>query len=100
MHIPVLTLSTKDDNKLIEQLKLKKTIEWNKYRSEMNNQTKINNLLNYLIDQIFNKVSRLFVLSFENKDDRTSYSKYYTSSVEIKDFNVLIDGKSFFLMCQ
>ena len=62
----------------------------------MNNQTKINNLLNYLIDQIFNKVSRLFVLSFENKDDRTSYSKYYTSSVEIKDFNVLIDGKSFF----
>ena len=96
MHIPVVTLSTKDDNKLIEQLKLKKTIEWNKYRSEMNNQTKINNLLNYLIDQIFNKVSRLFVLSFENKDDRTSYSKYYTSSVEIKDFNVLIDGKSFF----
>ena len=62
----------------------------------MNNQTKINNLLNYLIDQIFNKVSRLFVLLFENKDDRTSYSKYYTSSVEIKDFNVLIDGKSFF----
>ena len=62
----------------------------------MNNQTKINNLLNYLIDQIFNKVSRLFVLSSENKDDRTSYSKYYTSSVEIKDFNVLIDGKSFF----
>ena len=96
MHIPVVTLSTKDDNKLIEQLKLKKTIEWNKYRSEMNNQTKINNLLNYLIDQIFNKVSRLFVLLFENKDDRTSYSKYYTSSVEMKDFNVLIDGKSFF----
>ena len=62
----------------------------------MNNQTKINNLLNYLIDQIFNKVSRLFVLLFENKDDRTSYSKYYTSSVEMKDFNVLIDGKSFF----
>ena len=33
---------------------------------------------------------------FENKDDRTSYSKHYTPKVEIKDFNVLIDGKSFF----
>ena len=34
--------------------------------------------------------------SFENEEDRTSFSKYYTPSVEIKEFNVLIDGKSFF----
>ena len=67
------------------------------YRSEMNTQAKTNNL-NYLIDQAFNKVNRLFVLPFENVDDRMSFSKYYTPSVEIKDFNVL-DGKSF-LMCQ
>ena len=33
---------------------------------------------------------------FENKDDRASYSKYFTPKVEIKDFNVLIDGKNFF----
>ena len=32
-------------------------------------------------------------MSFENEYDRTSYSKYYTPSIEIKDFNVLIDGK-------
>ena len=37
-----------------------------------------------------------FVLSFENEDDRTSYSKYYVPNVQIKEFNVLIDGKSFF----
>ena len=61
----------------------------------MTNQTKTNNL-NYLIDPTFNKVNRLFVLSFENEEDRTSFSKYYTPKVEIKDFNVLIDGKSFF----
>ena len=67
------------------------------YRSEMNTQAKTNNL-NYLIDQAFNKVNRLFVLPFENVDDRMSFSKYYTPSVEIKDFNVF-DGKSF-LMCQ
>ena len=32
----------------------------------------------------------------KNEDDRISFSKYYTPNVEIKDFNVLIDGKSFF----
>ena len=95
--MPVVTLSTKDDNNFLEQLKsgFKRTIKWNKYRSEMTNQTKTNNL-NYLIDPTFNKVNRLFVLSFENEEDRTYFSKYYTPKVEIKDFNVLMDGKSFF----
>ena len=50
---------------------------------------------NYLMDPTFNKVNRLSVLSFENEDDRLSYSKYYTSTVETKDYNVLIDGKCF-----
>ena len=43
LYVPVVTLSTKDDN-FLEQLKseLKRTIKWNKYRSEMTNQTKTN----------------------------------------------------------
>ena len=61
----------------------------------MTNQTKTSKL-NYLIDPKSNKVNRLFVLSFENEEDRTSFSMYYTTKVEVKDFNVLIDGKSFF----
>ena len=46
LYIPVVTLSTKDDNNFLEQLKseFKRTIRWNKYRSEMTNQTKNNNL--------------------------------------------------------
>ena len=97
MHVPVVTLSTEDDTNFLEKLKLgfKRTTKWNKYRSEMTNQTKTNNL-NYLIDPTFTKVNRLFVLSFENEEDKTSFSKYYVPKVEIKDFNVLIDGKSFF----
>ena len=62
-----------------------------------------NNNLNYLIDPIFTNVNRLFVLSFERieednikKDYRDSFSHYYVPKVQIKDFNVLIDGKSFF----
>ena len=74
----VVTLSTEDDNKLLEQLKtrFKRTIKWNKYKSEMIKQTKTN-YLNYLIDPTL-KVNRLFVLSLENEEDRTSFSKYYT----------------------
>ena len=49
-----------------------------------------------MIDPTFNKVNRLFVFSFENEEDRTSFSKYHTPKFEIKDFNVLIDGKLFF----
>ena len=82
LYVPVVTLSTKDDNNFLEQLKsgFKRTIKWNNHRSEMTNQTKTNNL-NYLIDPTFNKVNRLFALLFENKEDRTSFSKYYTRKV-------------------
>ena len=38
----------------------------------MSNQTKNNNF-NHLIDPIFTKVNRLFVLSFENEDERTFF---------------------------
>ena len=97
MHVPVVILSITDDNNFLEQLKseFNKTIKWNKYRSEMTNQTKTNQL-NHLIDSTFTEVNRLFVLSFENEEDRTSFSNYYVPKVEIKDFNVLVDGKIFF----
>ena len=96
LYVPVVTLSAEDD-KVTNRIKtgFKRTIKWNKYRSEMSNQTKNNNL-NYLIDTTFTNVNRLFVLTFENEDDRTSFSKYYVPKIEIKDFIVLTDGKPFF----
>ena len=99
LHVSVVTLSAENDKKFLEQLRagFKRTNKWNKYRSEMTNQTKNNNL-NYFIDPKFTKVNRLFVLSFENENDRASFSKYYVPNVQIKDFNVLIDGKRFFDM--
>ena len=72
LHVPVVPLSAENDNKLLEQLKtgFKRTIRWNKYRSEMSNQTKNSNL-NYLIDPTFTNVNRPFVLSFKNENNRT-----------------------------
>ena len=100
LYVPVVTLSKEIDTKLLEQLKtgFKRTIKWSKYRSQMTVQPQNNNL-NYLIDPTFINVHRLFVLSFTRTntgDSRDSFSDYYVPNVEIKDFNVLIDGKSFF----
>ena len=61
----------------------------------MINQTATNNL-NFLIDPTCINVNRLFVLTFPNEEDRRSFSKYYTPTVEIKDYNVLVDGEPFY----
>ena len=61
----------------------------------MINQTASNNL-SFLIDPTFNNVNRLFVFVFPNEEDRSSFSKYYTLNVEIKDYNVTIDGEPFY----
>ena len=55
-----------------------------------------NPYLDFLINPSFQGINRLFVLSFENEDDRTAHTKYYLLTVEIKDYNVMIDGQNFF----
>ena len=99
-YVPVVSLSKENDIRLLEQLKsrFERIIKWNKYRSQMTIQPQNNNL-NYLIDPTFTNGYRSFVFSFSrnnNTDNRGSFSHYYVPNVEIKDFNVLIDGKSFF----
>ena len=49
-----------------------------------------------IINPIFKGVKILIVSSLENKDDRTVSTKYYLPTVEIKDYNVMIDGQNFF----
>ena len=104
LYAPVVTLSKENDTKLLEKLKsgFKRTIKWNKYRLEMTIQNNNNNL-NHLIDPTFTNVNRLFVLSFERieennvkKDYRDSFLHYHVLKIQIKDYNVLIDGKNFF----
>ena len=35
-------------------------------------------------------------MAFPNEEDRRSVSKYHTPTVEIKDYNVIIDGEPFY----
>ena len=97
LYVPVVTLSAEYNKKLSDLLKtgFKRTIKWNKYRSEMSFQV-ANNNLNYLIDPTFTNVNRLFVLSFKKDDDRNYFSNCYVPKFEVKDFNVFIDRKPFF----
>ena len=55
-----------------------------------------NRKLNHLIEPSFQGVNRLFVLAFEDDDQRLSNKRYCIPNVEIKDFDVMIDGKNFF----
>ena len=97
LHVPVVTLSTQDNAKLLPQLKsvFKRTINWNKYLSKPELLPQNPNL-NHLIEPSFQGVNQLFVLAFENDEQRTSNKRYYIPNVEIKDCNVMIDGKTFF----
>ena len=90
--IPVVTLSKDDEIKLLTKLKsgFKREIIWNKYRSQMTTEA-INNNLNILIDSTFTNVNRLFVLAYQNVNDRQSYDEFYLPKVMVKDYNVIID---------
>ena len=91
LFVLALTLSTPENTKLLQQLKssFKRTINWNKFQSDPKIYTQSRHL-NHLVDLIFQGVNRLFVLSFENENNTTSYSNYYLSKVTIKDCNVKI----------
>ena len=56
----------------------------------------VNNNLNILIDPAFTNVNRLFVLAYQNADDRQSFSQFYLPNVILKDYHVVIDKLAFF----
>ena len=97
LYVPVVTLSQQDNAKLLEQLQssFKRVINCNKYlpKPELLAQ---NPIFNHFIEPSFQGVSRLFVLAFENDTQRTSSKGYYLPSVEIKNYNVMINGENSF----
>ena len=94
----MVTLLTQDNAKLLAQLKsgFKRAISWNKYLSKPELLAQNPNL-NHLVEPSFQGVNRLFVLAFKNDAQRTSNKRYYLPNVEIKNYNVMIDGKTFLI---
>ena len=85
LYIPVVTLSKDDEIKLSTNLKsgFQREVIWNKYRSQMTMEANNNNL-NILIDPTFTNANRLFVLAYQNVDDRQSNDEFYLPKVMIK----------------
>ena len=97
LYVSVVALSTKENTKFLQQLKsgYKRVINYNKYLSKPELLAQNPNI-NHLIETSFQGENRLFVLAFENDNHRTIHDRYYLPNVEIKDYNVMINGENFF----
>ena len=87
IYVPVVTLSTHDNAKLLAQLKSgfkRQSVGINIYQN-----------LNNSFETSFQGVNRPLVLAFEDDAQRKSNKRYYLPNVEIKDYNVMINEKSF-----
>ena len=97
LYVPVVTLSTQENTKFLQQLKsgFKRVINWNKYLSKRELLAQ-NPDLNHLAEPSFQGVNRLFVLAFENDNHRSSTRRYNLPTVEIKDYNIMINDENVF----
>ena len=97
LYVSVVTLSIQENTKFFQQLKsgFKRVINWNKYLSKPELLAQNPNL-NHLVEPSFQGVNRRFVLAFEGDDKRTAHDSYYLPTVEIKDYNIMINGENFF----
>ena len=115
LYVPVVTLSTKDNNNLTKD-GFKRTIYWNQYLSKPFPETphKRAGVTRFALDAAFQGVNRLFVLAFDdtpadeaadapaarnvaaNRVIRNGYRKYFVPRVDITSYNVLIDGRNFY----
>ena len=97
LYVPIVTLSTQENTKFLQQLKsgFKRVINLNKYLSKPELLAQNPNL-NHLVETSFQGINRLFLLAFENDNNRISDDEYYLPTVEIKDYNIVINGENVF----
>ena len=105
LHVPIVTLSSKDNVKLVKLLEegFKRPVYWNEYQTKIETRDlDNNNLTRFPLDASFQGVRRLFVLVFDNtkncakKVERNNHTKYFLPRVNITNCNVLIDGRNFY----
>ena len=81
----------------------KRSVYWDEYKSKIETKTADdNNVIRFPLDASFQGVNRLFVLAFNNtnndanKVERNSHRNYFLTRVDITNYNVLIDGRTFY----
>ena len=105
LYVPIVTLSSKDNVKLVKLLEegFKRPVYWNEYQTKIETRDlDNNNLTRFPLDASFQGVRRLFVLAFNNTDggvnkvERNHHRKYFLLRVDITNYNVLTDGTNFY----
>ena len=94
---------SKEDNKdFIEQQNkgFQRSIYWNEYKTKEINEDADNNVFKYInLDPSFQGVNRLFIMAYSreaSQPDRNSQQKYYLPRIDLKKYNVIIDGRNFY----
>ena len=104
LHVPIVTLSTKNSANLTKQLSegLKRSVYWNSYEKRPAKVIEQGENLYELLNASLQGVRRLFVLAYaitageNNKAGIKNNKKYFLPRGEIKNCNVLIDGRNFY----
>ena len=106
LHVPIVTLSTKDSANLAKQLNegFKRSVYWNSYETKPAKVIEQGKNIYELLNASFQGVKRLFVLAYyiaigDNADQEAGIKdnkKYFLPRGEIKNYNVLIDGRNFY----
>ena len=105
-QVPIVTLSSKDNEKQVKLLEdgFNRSIYWNEYQTKIETKNlDNNNFTRFPLDASFQGIRRLFVLVFGNteegakKVERNNHTKYFLPRVNIINYNVLIDGRTFMI---
>ena len=104
LHVPIVTLSTKDSASLTKQLNegFKRSLYWNSYETRPAKVIEQGKNIYELLNASLQGVKRLFVLAYfinfdgwNDEADIKSNKKYFLWRVKIENYNVLIDGRNF-----
>ena len=104
LHVPIVTLSTKDSENLTKQLSegFKRSVYWNSSKTKPEKVIEKWKNLYELRNASFQGVRRLFVLAYAiavGGNDEVGIKdnkKYLLPRGKIKNYNVLIDGRNFY----
>ena len=105
LYVPIVTLSSKDNAKLVKLFRegFNRPVYWNEYQTKIHTKDlDNNNPIRFLLDASFQGVRRLFVLPLNNTDGdnkkvkRDSDTKYFLPRVNMTNYNVLTDGRNFY----
>ena len=101
MYVPVVALSKEDNKDFIEQQNkgFQRSTYWNEYKTKETNENADANVFKYInLDPSFQGVNRLFVMAYNRVDGqptRNGQQKYYLPKIDLKKYNVIIDGRNF-----